>query len=81
WQDGSGRSGLPAVNLHLNDLAASLQTCYQLTTGGKFNEAVAKLRQLLLSVPLLVVDSKQEMAEAQQLIDICREYLVGLLME
>ncbi|CAG9531840.1 unnamed protein product, partial [Cercopithifilaria johnstoni] len=41
WQDGSGRSGLPAVNLHLNDLAASLQTCYQLTTGGKFNEAVA----------------------------------------
>ncbi|MCP9264240.1 Coatomer subunit alpha [Dirofilaria immitis] len=81
WQDGGGRSGLPAVSLNLGDLATRLQTCYQLTTGGKFSEAVEKLRQLLLSVPLLVVDSKQEMAEAQQLIDICREYLVGLLME
>ncbi|VDM93665.1 unnamed protein product, partial [Onchocerca ochengi] len=81
WQDGGGRSGLPAVSLHLGDLAARLQICYQLTTSGKFGEAVEKLRQLLLSVPLLVVDSKQEMTEAQQLIDICREYLVGLLME
>ncbi|VDK27188.1 unnamed protein product [Gongylonema pulchrum] len=81
WQDGAGRSGLPAVGLHLGDLAARLQTCYHLTTSGKFTEAVEKLRLLLLSVPLLVVDSKQETAEAQQLIDICREYLVGLLME
>ncbi|VIO97225.1 coatomer alpha subunit, putative [Brugia malayi] len=81
WQDGGGRSGLPAVNLQLSDLATRLQTCYHLTTSGKFSEAVEKLRQLLLSVPLLVVDSKQEMAEAQQLVDICREYLVGLLME
>ncbi|VDM97379.1 unnamed protein product [Thelazia callipaeda] len=81
WQDASGRTGLPAVGLHLGDLAARLQNCYQLTTSGKFGEAVEKLRQLLLSVPLLIVDSKQEMAEARQLIDICREYLVGLLME
>jgi coatomer protein complex subunit alpha (xenin) len=29
----------------------------------------------------LVVDSKQEVLEAQQLIKICREYLVGLLLE
>jgi coatomer protein complex subunit alpha (xenin) len=28
-----------------------------------------------------VVDSKQEVLEAQQLIQICREYLVGLLLE
>lgn len=35
----------------------------------------------MLSVPLLVVDNKQELSEAQQLIDICREYLVGLCLE
>uniref|UniRef100_A0A0M3ILK3 COPI_C domain-containing protein n=1 Tax=Ascaris lumbricoides TaxID=6252 RepID=A0A0M3ILK3_ASCLU len=81
WQESSGKNGLPAVGLHLGDLANRLQTCYHLTTSGKFAEAIEKLRQLLLSVPLLIVDSKQEVAEAQQLIDICREYLVGLLLE
>ncbi|KAJ7418410.1 coatomer subunit alpha-like protein [Pitangus sulphuratus] len=65
----------------LNDLIQRLQLCYQLTTAGKFEEAVEKFRSILLSVPLLVVDNKQEIAEAQQLIAICREYIVGLSME
>uniref|UniRef100_A0A914R8F4 Coatomer alpha subunit C-terminal domain-containing protein n=1 Tax=Parascaris equorum TaxID=6256 RepID=A0A914R8F4_PAREQ len=46
WQESSGKNGLPALGLHLGDLAN--QVC---------------------------------VAEAQQLIDICREYLVGLLLE
>jgi coatomer subunit alpha len=58
-----------------------LQVCYQMTTGGKFQEAVEKLRSLLLSIPLLVVDSRQEVAEAQQLLQICRDYILGLNME
>jgi coatomer subunit alpha len=57
------------------------QVCYQMTTGGKFQEAVEKLRSLLLSIPLLVVDSRQEVAEAQQLLQICRDYILGLNME
>lgn len=57
------------------------QAAYQLTTGGKFQEAVQKLHAILLSITLLVVDSKQEISEAQQLFGICREYMVGLQME
>uniref|UniRef100_A0A8C8UP76 Coatomer alpha subunit C-terminal domain-containing protein n=1 Tax=Peromyscus maniculatus bairdii TaxID=230844 RepID=A0A8C8UP76_PERMB len=72
---------VPAVGLKLNDLIQRLQLCYQLTTVGKFEEAVEKFHSILLSVPLLVVDNKQEIAEAQQLITICREYIVGLCME
>lgn len=100
------KNALPAVGLKLNDLIQRLQLCYQLTTAGKFEEAVEKFRSILLSVPLLVVDNKQEIAEvrgrlfrlspvragggrsdslllpkAQQLIAICREYIVGLSME
>uniref|UniRef100_A0A8C5XK78 COPI coat complex subunit alpha n=1 Tax=Microcebus murinus TaxID=30608 RepID=A0A8C5XK78_MICMU len=75
------KNGVPAVGLKLNDLIQRLQLCYQLTTVGKFEEAVEKFRSILLSVPLLVVDNKQEIAEAQQLITICREYIVGLSME
>ena len=81
WQDASGRSGLPVVAYKIADLAAQLQHAYHLTTSGKFGDAINRFRELLLAVPLLIVDSKQEVAEAQQLVCICREYLVGLLLE
>jgi coatomer protein complex subunit alpha (xenin) len=72
---------LPVVTFQLGDLAQRLQQAYHLTTSGKFNDAITKFRDLLLSIPLLVVESKQEVLEAQQLVKICREYLVGLLLE
>uniref|UniRef100_A0A3Q2NWC2 Coatomer subunit alpha n=1 Tax=Fundulus heteroclitus TaxID=8078 RepID=A0A3Q2NWC2_FUNHE len=81
WKDCGAKQGLPAVGLRLSDLISRLQQCYQLTTGGRFEEAVERFRAILLSVPLLVVDNKQEIAEAQQLLTICREYIVGLTME
>jgi coatomer protein complex subunit alpha (xenin) len=43
-----------------SDLAQRLQHCYQFTTTGKFGDAIIRFRQILLSIPLLVVDSKQE---------------------
>lgn len=57
------KGGVPAVGLHLRDLIARLQQCYQMTTSGRFDEAVDKFRSILLSVPLLVLDNKQEIAE------------------
>jgi hypothetical protein len=55
------------------------QVCYQLTTGGKFSEAIEKLHTLVLSIPLLVVETRQEVTEAQQLLHICREYILGMI--
>lgn len=81
WKDAASKTGLPAVGLHLTELVQRLQVCYQLTTNGKFAKAIEKLQSILLSVPLLVVDTKQDIAEAQQLIQICREYILGLKME
>lgn len=72
---------LPAIGLKYNDLVQRLQKAYEMTTNGKFAEAVEVFRAILLSVPLLVVENKQEIAEAQQLIEVCREYVVGLQME
>lgn len=81
WKETNPKNGLPSVGLHLTDLVQRLQVCYQLTTGGKFLEAIQKFQVILLSVPLLVVDTRQDIAEAEQLIQICREYILGLKME
>jgi coatomer protein complex subunit alpha (xenin) len=81
WKEAGAKGGVPAVGLKLGDLVQRLQVAYQLTTQGKFQEAVEKFRFILLSIPLLVVDKKQDITEAQQLIDICKEYIVGLQME
>lgn len=80
-KDTNPKSSLPAIGLHLTDLVQRLQVCYHLTTGGKFPEAIEKLQAILLSVPLLVVDTRQDIIEAQELIQICREYILGLKME
>merc|ERR1712168_1701487 len=75
------RNGKPQTSLHLSDLVSSLQEAYKLITLGKFPDAIEKFRKILLSVPLLVVDTKQQIQEAQQLIGIARNYIVGFSME
>lgn len=62
-QTAGPKSGLPAIGVQLTHLATRLQQAYQLTTLGKFADAVEKFRYILLSVPLLVVDSKQDITE------------------
>ncbi|VDD80775.1 unnamed protein product [Mesocestoides corti] len=73
--------GLPVVPIRLEHLIARLQTAYQLTTKAKFADAVDRFRSIMLSVPLLVVENNTEEAEAKSLINICKEYIVGLQME
>lgn len=53
------KNAVPAVGCKLTTLIERLQSCYQLTTSGKFQEAIERFRTLLLSIPLVVVDSKQ----------------------
>ena len=43
-----------------------LQGAYQSTTGGRFSDAVNKFREILLSITLLVVDNKSELAEVRE---------------
>lgn len=73
--------GLPVTPIKLTNLITQLQLCYQLTTGGKFAEVVSKLQALILEITLLSVDTKMEVSEAQQLLKICREYILGLKMD
>lgn len=62
-QNAGAKNSLPAIGVQLSHLASRLQQAYQLTTMGKFADAVEKFRAILLSVPLLVVESRQEITE------------------
>lgn len=62
-KEAGARNGVPAVGPKLASLVQQLQVAYQMTTTGKFLDAIDKFRSILLSVPLLVVDNKQEIAE------------------
>jgi len=62
-KEAGAKGGIPAVGLKLSELVARLQLAYQMTTQGKFVEAVEKFRSVLLSVPLLVVDKRQDISE------------------
>lgn len=63
WREAGAKAGLPLVGTKLDDLVNWLQEAYKLTTAGKFEDAIKKFRYILLSVPLLVVDNKQEISE------------------
>ncbi|CAF1084468.1 unnamed protein product [Adineta steineri] len=81
WRDAhSPELFFPAVGLKLEELVGRLLAAYRLTTNGKFQEAVVIFRSILLTVPLFVVESRQDILESQQLIEICKEYIVGLQM-
>ena len=51
------------------------QSAYQSTTSGKFQDAVVKFRNILLSVTLLVVDNKSEISEVSECVCVGGGYV------
>uniref|UniRef100_A0A0E0D5J6 Uncharacterized protein n=1 Tax=Oryza meridionalis TaxID=40149 RepID=A0A0E0D5J6_9ORYZ len=58
-----------------------LKAAYKATTDGKFPEALRQFLSILHTIPLIVVDSRREVDEVKELIEIVREYVLGLRME
>eukprot|EP01023_Acetabularia_acetabulum_P015061 TRINITY_DN17311_c0_g1_i2.p1 TRINITY_DN17311_c0_g1~~TRINITY_DN17311_c0_g1_i2.p1 ORF type:complete len:493 (-),score=127.32 TRINITY_DN17311_c0_g1_i2:1091-2569(-) len=71
----------PAIILSLQSLEANLKRAYKQVTEGKFSNALDTFNQMLLMVPMLVVESRKEVDEVKELISICKEYHIGLRCE
>lgn len=54
---------------------------YALTSGGKFNDALPVMREVLRSISLLSVRSETEENEAKELVEICVEYIGCIRLE
>ncbi|KNC75290.1 hypothetical protein SARC_12182 [Sphaeroforma arctica JP610] len=81
WQEAGPKNGIPITSVSLDSLLTRLQSAYQATTSGKFALSLSHFRQIILAIPLLVVEGKRELNDAQQLVSICKEYVTGISME
>ncbi|XP_042451740.1 coatomer subunit alpha-1-like [Zingiber officinale] len=71
----------PALVVKFSQMDEKLKAAYRATTDGKFPEALRLFLNILYTIPLIVVDSRREVDEVKELIEIAREYVLGLKIE
>jgi len=79
--DNASRNALPLLVNGLKEEISHLKEAYRSVTGGKFNEALTKFTDILAALPMIVVDSRKEVKEVKDMVDICREYITGIKLE
>lgn len=72
---------LPTPVLRLSHMEEKLKLAYRATTEGKFPEALRLFLGILQTIPLIVVETRRGVDKVKELIEICREYVLGLKME
>ncbi|KAG0457313.1 hypothetical protein HPP92_022470 [Vanilla planifolia] len=83
WSDSASPNvrSPPSLVFKFSQLDEKLKAAYRATTEGKFPEALRQFLQILHTIPLVVVDSRREVDEVKELIEIAKEYVLGLKME
>lgn len=72
---------LPLSILTISHVLEDLQQAYQYVTSGKFNNALDSFITIMCTIPLLIPDGETTQDDLQDLIGICREYILGLSIE
>lgn len=76
------RNVLPVVSLSLQSITAGeLRAAYTAFQKAKFVDAVNIFRSILQSLLLVVTSSPAQAAELQEVVIVCREYILGLSLE
>jgi coatomer subunit alpha len=75
------REAVPALALTVNELIEKLHAGYRATTAGKFQEAMEMFKYIFSALPLVCAQTSQELNDAKDLIQICTDYIVGLMTE
>ena len=79
--DGAGHPGnesLPRTSLKMKKLVTGLRSGYRFFQGGKFNDAKAAFNAVLIDIPLVVTESRNEANEVKEMLEICREYITAI---
>ncbi|KAJ3681842.1 hypothetical protein LUZ60_014415 [Juncus effusus] len=73
--------GPPALVFNFSQMDDKLKAAYKATKDGRFPEALRHFMSILHTIPLLVVDSRREVDEVKELVEIAKEYVLGLKIE
>ncbi|KNA11000.1 hypothetical protein SOVF_139190 [Spinacia oleracea] len=71
----------PALVYQFSQLEEKLHVGYKSTTSGKFSDALGTFLAILHTIPLVVVESRKEVDDVKELINIVKDYVLGLKME
>ncbi|KAJ1759734.1 hypothetical protein LPJ58_002114, partial [Coemansia sp. RSA 1591] len=71
----------PAKIYSLSSSLEQLQQGYRATTAAKFEDGLVLFKRLLLSLIFVSVDTAEDANEIKQLLQICREYILGITIE
>lgn len=77
----SNASGQPMLCISMTNCKARLKKGYEFFQKGKFADCMKTFRAILQNIPLVVVDTRQEVAEVKTLIDTCREYITATRLQ
>ena len=72
---------LPFTSANLASATAQMKKVLKAFQGAKFDEVVEQTRTLLQSVPLCVVNSREEEVELRSYVDYAREYLLAARLD
>ncbi|KAI8065150.1 coatomer WD associated region-domain-containing protein [Gongronella butleri] len=75
------RNSLPPVLYNVDSLSKLLQQGYRLFSSGKLALIATQFKTVLHAALFTIAADAQEAVEVKQLIDICREYIVGVTLE
>jgi coatomer protein complex subunit alpha (xenin) len=84
WANSGSRnwSPLPAVTVQLATLSGPmLQAAYNEFKKGKFEACANSMRAVLYKIPMLQLDSREDVEDAQALIGLCQQYILGCMIE
>jgi len=70
--------GLPVQVYTLQSALNSLKQAYAYFRGGKFADAAGTFKDILLVVPMIVVDSRAEASQVKELLETSREYITAI---
>jgi coatomer protein complex subunit alpha (xenin) len=78
---GEGAGNGPCIAVTVPMLVERLKVAYKLTTGGKFGDALATFLSIIHTLPLVVVETRGEVNEVKELLNICKEYVIAIRLE
>jgi len=74
-------SGQPMLCMSMANCTARLKKGYEFFQKGKFADCMKLFRSILQTIPLVVVETRQQVAEVKTLIDSCREYITATRLQ